>query len=115
MIAAVRTQLPKALQPIVLFAYVSGWRVQTEILPLEWRHVGRQKGEVRLDPGTTKNQQGRPIHRHATGIVRHTVDRARGVDDTSEANLREGVDRLNDHGAGTRRGDNSTASQKQTA
>jgi integrase len=58
MIAAVQAQLPKALRPIVTFAYVSGWRVQSEILPLEWRNVDRQKGEVRLDPGTTKNQAG---------------------------------------------------------
>jgi integrase len=59
MIAAVKAQLPKALQPIVMFAYISGWRVQSEVLPLEWRHVDRQNGEVRLDPGTTKNQAGR--------------------------------------------------------
>jgi integrase len=59
MFAAVPAKLPADLRPIVTFAYVSGWRVQSEILPLEWRHVDRQKGEVRLDPGTTKNQAGR--------------------------------------------------------
>lgn len=59
MIDAVKGRLPAPLQPVVTFAYVSGWRVQSEILPLEWRHVDRQKGEVRLDPGTTKNQAGR--------------------------------------------------------
>jgi integrase len=41
------------------FAYVTGWRVQSEILPLEWRHVDRTAGEARLEPGTTKNQAGR--------------------------------------------------------
>jgi integrase len=51
--------LPAALRPIVRFAYVTGWRVQSEVLPLEWRHVDRKGGEVRLDPGTTKNQAGR--------------------------------------------------------
>jgi integrase len=58
-LTAVRDRLPAALRPVVTFAYVSGWRVQSEILPLEWRHVDRQKGEVRLDPGSTKNGAGR--------------------------------------------------------
>ena len=56
---AVRAQLPAALQPVATFAYLTGWRVQSEILPLEWRHVDLKAGTVRLDPGTTKNQEGR--------------------------------------------------------
>jgi integrase len=59
MVDAVIDQLPKALRPVVRFAYVTGWRVQSEVLPLEWRQVDRQAGEVRLEPGTTKNQAGR--------------------------------------------------------
>lgn len=31
----------------------------SEVLPLEWRQVDRKAGEVRLDPGTTKNNEGR--------------------------------------------------------
>lgn len=59
MIDAVEAYLPAALRPVVRFAYITGWRVQSEVLPLEWRSVDRQKGEARLDPGTTKNQAGR--------------------------------------------------------
>jgi integrase len=59
MFAAVRGKLPAAVQPVVTFAYITGWRIQSEVLPLEWRHVDRQAGEVRLEPGTTKNQAGR--------------------------------------------------------
>jgi integrase len=59
MFAAVRAKLPAALQPVVTFAYVTGWRIQSEILPLEWRHVDRTAEEARLEPGTTKNQAGR--------------------------------------------------------
>lgn len=58
-IAAVRSHLPAALQPIAQFAYVTGWRVPSEVLPLEWRQVDFAAGEVRLDPGTTKNRDGR--------------------------------------------------------
>lgn len=56
---AVRGHLPPAIQPIVTFAFVTGWRIQSEVLPLEWRQVDRELGEVRLDPGTTKNKAGR--------------------------------------------------------
>jgi integrase len=59
MVEAVQAHLPTALQPVVTFAYITGWRVQSEILPLEWRHVDRKAGEARLEPGTTKNQAGR--------------------------------------------------------
>jgi integrase len=59
MIDAVEAYLSDALKPVVRFAYITGWRVTSEALPLEWRQVDRQIGEVRLDPGPTKNQPGR--------------------------------------------------------
>jgi len=59
MVDGVIEQLPKALGPVVRLAYVTGWRVQSEVLTLEWRQVDRQGGEVRLEPRTTKNQAGR--------------------------------------------------------
>lgn len=181
MVAAVCAKLPEALQPIVMFAYITGWRVQSEILPLEWRHIDRKAAEARLEPGTTKNQAGRVFpftdvlqalieeqwrqhealrkagticrfvfHRHGKrvrgfrkawanacqaagfpGRIPHDLRRSavrnmerRGLSRsvamqltghkteavyrryaiTSEADLREGVDRLN--GVGTNRGDN---------
>jgi integrase len=33
--------------------------MKSEILPLEWRQIDRAGREVRLDPGTTKNREGR--------------------------------------------------------
>jgi hypothetical protein len=33
----VRTNLPQDLQPVVTFAYITGWRTNSEILPLQWR------------------------------------------------------------------------------
>jgi integrase len=56
---SVRNHLPSALQPVVTFAYITGWRITSEVLPLQWRHVDFKAGEVRLDPGTTKNKEGR--------------------------------------------------------
>lgn len=59
MFEAVRAQLPAPIRPIATFAYLTGWRIQSEILPLQWRHVDLKAGTVRLDPGTTKNRDGR--------------------------------------------------------
>lgn len=55
----VRSRLAPDLQPVVTFAYLTGWRTQSEILPLQWRHVDFVGGTVRLDPGTTKNDEAR--------------------------------------------------------
>ena len=56
---ALLPHLPGEIRPIVQFAYVTGRRIASEILPLEWRQVDLGAGEVRLDPGTTKNNEGR--------------------------------------------------------
>jgi integrase len=55
----VRALLPVEVQPVVTFAYLTGWRRKSEILGLQWRQVDFEAREVRLDPGTTKNGQGR--------------------------------------------------------
>jgi integrase len=48
----------KHLKPIVEFAYITGWR-KSEILSLQWRQVDFEAGIVRLEPGTTKNDEAR--------------------------------------------------------
>jgi integrase len=52
-------QVPAELRPVVRFAYITGWRIPSEVLPLEWRRVDFKAGEVRLDANTTKNGDGR--------------------------------------------------------
>lgn len=56
---SVRVKLPEPLRPLVTFAYLTGWRLASEILPLEWRQVDWNGKVVRLDPGSTKNREGR--------------------------------------------------------
>jgi integrase len=56
---AVRSHLPTALKAVVTFAYLTGWRLVSEILPLEWRQVDWENRVVRLDPGTSKTGEGR--------------------------------------------------------
>ena len=56
---SVLRHLPAELRPVVSFTYITGWRMADEVLPLEWRQVDFDAGEVRLEPGTTKNKDGR--------------------------------------------------------
>jgi integrase len=58
---SVLSKLPEHLKPVVTFAYLTGWRVRSEVLSLEWRNVDRRTGVIRLDPGTTKNHEGRVL------------------------------------------------------
>jgi integrase len=48
----------KHLTPIVKFAYITGWR-KSEVLGLQWPQVDFQAGIIRLEPGTTKNDEAR--------------------------------------------------------
>jgi integrase len=58
--AAVCAKLPAPVRAAVTVAYLTGWRVQSEVLPLEWRHVDfTGRGELRLDPHSTKNDEAR--------------------------------------------------------
>ncbi|MGH9426548.1 MAG: tyrosine-type recombinase/integrase [Terriglobia bacterium] len=56
---AVRRLLSSDLQPVATFAYVTGWRTRSEILTLQWNQVDFVGGVVRLNAGTTKNDEGR--------------------------------------------------------
>jgi integrase len=48
--------LPEPIAAVVRFAYLTGWR-RSEVLGLEWRCV--DASGVRLEPGATKNGEGR--------------------------------------------------------
>ena len=38
---------------------MTGWRVPSEVLPLQWAQVDRKTQTVRLEPGVAKNRQAR--------------------------------------------------------
>ncbi len=54
-----RSRLPEALQPLATFAYLTGWRVRSEIQTLQWPQVDFKAGIVRLEPGAAKNKEAR--------------------------------------------------------
>ena len=43
-------------------AYTLGWRMQSEVLMLERRHLDLETGALRLDPGMAKNDEGRLVY-----------------------------------------------------
>lgn len=50
---------PQSLADVATFAYITGWRVPSEVLPLAWHQIDLRGGLVRVDPGVTKAGEGR--------------------------------------------------------
>ena len=77
--------LPHYLRPVVRFAYLTGWR-KREILTLTWAQVDVDAGIIRLEPGTTKNNEGREIPFRALpeldALVREQRERTKRVQRT---------------------------------
>lgn len=55
---AVLAELPVHLRSVIEFLYLTGWRVG-EARALTWRQVDFRAGTIRLEPHTTKNDDGR--------------------------------------------------------
>jgi integrase len=51
--------LPEYLHPVFRVAYMTGWRVKSELLTRQWRHVDFHQGWLRIEPGEDKNGAGR--------------------------------------------------------
>ena len=58
----VRQHLPLDLQVAVSIEYVFGWRCQSEVLTLKKTQVDVNACTLRLEPGTTKNGDGRLVY-----------------------------------------------------
>jgi integrase len=57
-IERVLKHLPEDVAPAVEFAYLTGWRIG-EIRSLKWSQIDGDAYTIRLEPGTTKNDEGR--------------------------------------------------------
>jgi integrase len=83
---SVLRHLPESLRAVFQVAYVTGWRVKSEILTRHWHHVDLKAGWLRLEPGEIKNREGRmfPLtpdlrvilerQRTHTSTIRRTTD-----------------------------------------
>jgi site-specific recombinase XerD len=58
-VEAVCRHLPPDEADAVRVMFITGWRSKSEVLPLTWPQVDWAGGFLRLEPGTTKNDEGR--------------------------------------------------------
>jgi integrase len=73
--------LPDYAQPVAIAGYETGWRIN-ELLSREWRHVDLEAGMMRLDPGETKNGDGRtvPLAGELLAVLRAQRARVRALE-----------------------------------
>jgi integrase len=52
-------------------AYLTGWRLPSELFTRQWRHIDFASGWLRLEPGETKNRDGRmfPLTPELRGVL----------------------------------------------
>ncbi len=79
-------------EPAASFAYITGWRIDSEVLSLRWRQVDFTAGTVTLDPGTTKNGEGRTFP--MTQELRALLERQRAYRDDVATRLRVSCEQL---------------------
>ncbi len=73
-----KEQIDMDLRPVMEFAYLTGWRIKSEIPPLRWGvNVDFVAGEVRLEPGTTQNGDGRVFPFHVLPELADMLERQR--------------------------------------
>src|SRR5712691_5235132 len=83
---SVLQRLPEPVRPVATFAYITGWRIDSEVLPLEWRQVDFGAGEVRLDPGKNKNGEGRTFP--MTRELREVLEQQRAITENLQRQLK---------------------------
>ena len=60
-------------------AYITGWRIKSEILTRQKNHLDLQSGWLRLEPGETKNRKGRmfPLVRALRAVLERVTSDTR--------------------------------------
>lgn len=77
----VLAQLPGDLRPVFEVAYITGWRVKSEILTRQKSHLDLRAGWLRLEPGETKNRKGRmfPLVPRLREVLESQLERTREI------------------------------------
>jgi integrase len=79
---AVGRRLKPDLQVAAAIAYAFGWRIRCEVLTLKRRQLDLEAGTLRLDPGTTKNDEGRLVYLtpELARLLGEQLDRVRALE-----------------------------------
>lgn len=78
-------ELPEDLRPLFGAAYITGWRVRSELTTRQWRHVDFTGGWIRIEPGEDKNGDGREFP--LTPYLRSLLEEQRRRTDALEREL----------------------------
>ena len=83
---AVLKHLPEHLKPVFEVAYITGWRVPSEVLTRKWQHVDLAANWLRLDPGESKNSEGRmfPLTPELRDVLSQQLEKTRQLEKTTE-------------------------------
>ncbi len=78
---AVRRLLPEDLRVAITVAHTYGWRIRSEVLALKLSQVNLEAGTLTLDPGQTKNRDGRVVYLtpELTFMLRAQVERVKAL------------------------------------
>jgi len=85
--AAVLTYLRPPLRPVMRFAYLTGWRVPSEILRLTWDRVDFAAGVVSLEAKQTKGKKPRQFPFSALPELQSLLEEQRAATTTLERTL----------------------------
>jgi integrase len=83
---AVLRHLPDYLKPVMETAYATGWRGPSEILTRKKHHLDVDGGWLRLEPGESKNREGRqfPLTPKLRQILEAQIERTRELEVATE-------------------------------
>lgn len=74
---AILEHLSDDLKPVAVVTYITGWRVHDEILSRQLKHVDLKAGWLRLEPGESKNREGRnfPLTPELRDVLENQIKR----------------------------------------
>lgn len=75
-------KMPDYLKPVIQVAYITGWRIKSEILTRQKHHVDLSAGWLRLDPGEAKSGEGRnfPLTPELREVIEGVLHRTRNLE-----------------------------------
>jgi integrase len=79
---AVLRQLPEEIRAVAEVAYLTGWRLHSELLTRQKHHVDLNAGWLRLDPNESKNGEGRmfPLTVALREVLTRQLERTKAIE-----------------------------------